>query len=261
MKYTIIDNTKLFYKEHNNTALIALKATGSQIYLNETSNLIYKLLKSHNDSNNIIHILKSMYPEVEDEVLRTDVKSVLHMLEIYNVLELEKEKVAQKNKDVIFVWEDTYFDTSAYLKLNYNKNIYNLIVTGNNNYFDVISLRLRSFNNQERFVIVRDKGKIITALSYIPVINGSTVCNINNVIFNEFLNFNDCCENLLLIINHINQNNKSNINKFRVNLVAGNEDKGNIHFIECIKKIGFSIESILYKEFGSNDLFMYTLNF
>ena len=257
MKYVFNDNCRTYYKEYNNTGLIQVIESGNQIYLNETCNIIYKLPKENTESDNIVMYMHNLYKDVPLSTLNEDVSLVLHMLSTYGIIEILIDKISVLNKNIEYVWENTYKIASKFIFDNLLANPFSFLTTTEKNYFNSINMRLHSFNNQERFVVAYKNDTIIGILSYVPVGIMSSVCNINNIIFVKDLSFDDCCDCLKNLIAFVKETSKLTINKFRINVISKLESLEDDN-IKCAMNIGFKVETILQKEYLDSNLFMLT---
>lgn len=246
MKYTIFYKNFVVREENNGTYSFLNKTTGQIFFLNSTSSFIFEHTEI-NDLDELIHIVHSNYPNINIDNIRNDYENLLYKMSALGIASIEN--VPHKKNDICVAGEKDYLPISNFINRVIKDKSYLVYgVDKIKEYYNVVSVRMRQFNNTEyNFIHYNDFGEIDacivlgrgTYMSVLPIF-GIFVPKNNTNLLNELLEFAFSVT--------------PEVNKIRFS-AKGDDD--NV-IVDMLLSFGFVQEATLKKEIANVDLKIYS---
>ncbi|UNC92829.1 hypothetical protein [Candidatus Contubernalis alkaliaceticus] len=260
MKYELVNESDYFIKkDSNNMSLILMKKTGHQVFLNKIAVFIMEVAKNFFDTRDLLKELKVQFPKVDIRVLRNDMHELFHLMEVYGLLRLEKTNTdPMEHSEVIvkFAGDRDYVSVNKFIKESEGMSPYNFCQVDSIEYFEPVSMRFHTFNNQEYYLVAKRDEKIIATMSVVPpgVSNKSSVALITSFFCDELIGEDELPNLINKMIKRLVKPAVTDIYKIRINQISGHEH----NVIELFKILGFELECTLKNEIQGKSLSMYT---
>ncbi|EHK2440408.1 hypothetical protein ACV3P1_01640 [Clostridium perfringens] len=265
MKYKFNEKSILFERvEKDENTMILFTELQHQLVLNSTGKKILSLLPNYSDSEEILEELMKFYPNIDKRVLESDLKEILSIFDIYDIISLDNSNISSDNLENITLYKITgdvnYKLVSKFIINALKDDSIKYYQESAKEYYSPLSLRMRTMQNYEYGVFAEKNGEILSYMSMsIPAVENCSVVIINSLFFKNTLSkdeiknlINGMMNRLIRIISAIKPLSKARINFFKSH---GTDEE----IINIVKSIGFELECILKNETTYGDMKFYTL--
>lgn len=260
MKYKFKNIDNFFIKDHGGrVSLIVNKKTSRQFFVNRVLKYILEISMEFTDSNDILNELKSSFPNVDEKLLNDDLDNALHLLEIYNVIEI----LDYKDKDYIdgkplIVGDKEFKLVEKFITDNRKSNKLNYCQNNTPNYYTTTNMRAHTMSNSEYYAAVKSNQQLEAVIAFIPPINNSQVLMISSIFLKKGVDKVKGSEYVSSMIDKMTNLLSHEIKKIRITHLTNRNDYeiGN----ELIKHLNFKIEAILRDEYKNRDIVMYIMD-
>lgn len=259
MKYTIADKKELYVKDDGKNSILFLnKKNGRQFFLNRTGANILNRCLEFSDTSKILEELKNKYPEVEEDLLQSDLINIVRLLEVYEILDIQDDEKKHKYNSVIAFGDNNYVQGSKFITNHFENSVYGFKPITNKEYYSPVNLRMRTMNNQEYFIgLTNSDGEIQLIAAINPAPTGCLVLNVSALFAVNEMTLDQLSENLNIIFEYACENIFKDSRKIRFSHIRKKASQKPKYY-ELINKMNFSEECVLENEMVNGDLVMYS---
>lgn len=110
MKYTMSRRESYFVKSEGANSIVVSKVSGHSIYLNRVATWLFAHLGSYTSSEELFEIMVQQFDGVNHDILRRDLFSFLHVMEVYQIISIQSEDNEEDNvaHKISFADDTTY---------------------------------------------------------------------------------------------------------------------------------------------------------
>lgn len=258
MEYIMSKKDSYFVKNEGANSIVISKVNGHSIFLNRVATWLFSQLNICANSEELFEKMKQQYTEVNHNILKKDLISFLHVMEVYQIIMLRNEGNEEENVTykISFAEDSTYrricdFICEAETKCWLTKPIPEVP-------FTPLAMHQKNFANEEVFLqYVRDN-EIKMVVSFKMPIPESKVLVVNRVYSR---NIDD--DELIVGIHQVLRRFLSKVTdipkKTRVVVYQGEDAEQYNHVVNLLQKCGFNKECELEKEVGNINVEYYSL--
>lgn len=213
MRYKI-DQKKFMYREEDEqTISLIVKETNKILFLNRTAAVLIKYANEVIDTKELLKYFE--FPDDTENDIENQFINTIYLLHAYGIAEIE-EKDKDNTLTIDIAGERDYYRIADFISANYN-NPLNHIAVHSKEYYNVVTLRERQFNNFEYNIMKYLDGQIVAVLVVgVPVAGAKfSVIAINSLIFEQELDNDEVKEIAEELICFVENNFKDRFNKIR----------------------------------------------
>jgi len=245
----------LIREDKNDQYTIFIKDTQRQLFLNKTGWDIFNNCYLFDTFEELFSEFKSQYPGIDEKRLKTDLLATLTVFEIYGLTNQMSCSKSVWSDGITFAGDLHYQGLGKFIEQYKSTGFFR---PNKDVDFSEITLRIRTMNNTEYYILNIINGKINFVLSVTPPNHylSPNVFLINSM-FSSLIDDKELVNLINSSINFLVQSIDIPINKLRLN-VTNRLDKKTDRFIKLLLASGFIQECELKKEIGDEDLVMFT---
>ncbi len=266
MKYTAPLEKDIFIRKGDNGAgIIYDKTKGRQLVLNKTGINISEIAFDSSSSQEVLQRVAQMYPNIETEVLENDIKELMKILSVFHLIKWNKDDEDEYNcffqlesKDKLFriAGEEDYEVVSDFIEKIGFQGEKTFSVAQFEQYYDIASIRFRSFGLSECYAYCVENGQVKAVLAFTPPSPSSLVLSLVSFFFLDELSNDDVKSILYALIVRILPRFYHRIAKVRISATEKSYEKLEV-FINALE---MSKEAYLPDETTDGSVTFYSQN-
>lgn len=258
MEYTMSKKDSYFVKTEGANSIVISKVNGHSVFLNRVATWLFNQLDVCASSDELFEKMKQQYTGVNHDILKKDLMSFLHVMEVYQIITLrsegnEEENVAYK---ISFAEDSTYkricdFICGSETKCWLTKPIPEVP-------FTPLVLHQKNFANEEVFLQYVKDSEIKIVVSFKMPVPESKVLVVNRV-YSKNIDGDELITGIHQVLRRFLAKVTDVPKKTRVVIYQGDDAKHYKSVVELLQKCGFNKECELKSEVGNINVDYYCL--
>lgn len=258
MKYTMSKKDSYFVKTEGANSIVISKVNGHSIFLNRVATWLFNQLSTYTSSEELFEKMKQQYIGVNHDILKKDLMSFLHVMEVYQIIALYSEDNEEQNVayKISFAEDSTYKRICDFLCATETKCW--LTKPMPEVPFTPLVLHQKNFANEEVFLQYVKDNEIKIVVSFKMPVPESKVLVVNRV-YSRDIDGDELITGIHQVLRRFLAKVTDAPKKTRVVVYQGEDVKHYNGVVDLLQKCGFYRECELKNEVGNINVDYYCL--
>lgn len=258
MKYTMSKKDSYFVKNEGANSIVISKVNGHSVFLNRVATWLFNQLSTYTNSEELFEKMKQQYAGVNHDILKKDLVSFLHVMDVYQIITLDNEDIEDEDVayKISFAEDSTYrricdFICASETKCWLTKPIPEVP-------FTPLVLHQKNFANEEVFLqYVKDNETRIVVGFKMPVPESKVL--VLNRVFSRNIDSDELVAGIHQVLRRFLARVTDAPKKTRVIVYQGEDVKQYNDIVDLLQRCGFYKECELKNEIDNINVDYYCL--
>lgn len=258
MKYTMSKKDSYFVKNEGANSIVISKVNGHSVFLNRVATWLFNQLSTYTSSEELFEKMKQQYAGVNHDILKKDLVSFLHVMDVYQIITLDNEDIEDEDVayKISFAEDSTYrricdFICASETKCWLTKPIPEVP-------FTPLVLHQKNFANEEVFLqYVKDNETRIVVGFKMPVPESKVL--VLNRVFSRNIDSDELVAGIHQVLRRFLARVTDAPKKTRVIVYQGEDVKQYNDIVDLLQRCGFYKECELKNEIDNINVDYYCL--